>query len=419
MQDRRLAELVGFARARSPFYRRLYADLPAGPARLTDLPILDHTAFWQANTVHDNQLLTGPLVDGIVYMTGGTTQAPRMSVYTRAETVAVARIWAQGLATAGVRPGDRVANLFYVGEMYASFIHNLFALQEMSIPAVHLPIGGSAAPGYTAHTLEDLGATVVIGPTTTLCRLAAHIVEGGRPLGSVDLLLFAGEAFYGDQRALLTQAFPRARVNSLGYASIDGGMLGGPIAGGADPREHRVFRPDTLLEIVDVATGEPITQPGRPGRVVTTDLIRRLMPVIRYPVGDLAEWVDVAGHRFRLLGRAGEGARVGPVTVYLDDVHGLVESVLDGSPTAGLQLVLRRREAKDELVLRIAAEPSDPDAFGKELAEGLDRARPMFAEHVRDGLIQPLVVEWVTAAGLASNGRTGKLIPLVDERDTR
>jgi phenylacetate-CoA ligase len=418
MQDRRLAELVDFVRERSPFYRRLYLDVPAG-AGLAELPIIDHAEFWRANTVHDNQLLTGPLVDGIVYKTGGTTQAPRMSVYTRAESVAVAGIWARGLATAGVRPGDRVANLFYVGEMYASFIHNLFVLHEMSVPTVHLPIGGSAPPDYTAHTIEDLGATVVIGPTTTLCRLAAYAVDSGRPLSSVDLLLFAGEAFYGDQRSLLAQAFPRARVNSLGYASIDGGMLGGPVAGGADPREHRVFRPDTILEIVDVDTGEPVTEPGRPGRVVTTDLTRRLMPVIRYPVGDMAEWVDVADHRFRLLGRADEGARVGPVTVYLDDVRGLVESVLDGLPTAGVQLVLRRREAKDELVVRIAAEPPEANVRGKALADGLAAARPMFAEHVRDGLIQPLVVEWVPAARLDVNARTGKLIPLVDERDTR
>ena len=418
MQDRRLAELVHFVRERSPFYRRLYADVPAG-AGLADLPIVDHAEFWRANTVHDNRLLTGPLVDGIVYKTGGTTQAPRMSVYTRAESVAVAHIWARGLATAGVRPGDRVANLFYVGEMYASFIHNLFVLQEMSVPTVHLPIGGSASPDYTAHTIEDLDATVVIGPTTTLCRLAAHAVDSGRPLPSVDLLLFAGEAFYGDQRALLAQAFPRARVNSLGYASIDGGMLGGPVTGSADPREHRVFRPDTIMEIVDVDTGEPVTEPGRPGRVVTTDLTRRLMPVIRYPVGDMAEWVDVADHRFRLLGRADEGARVGPVTVYLDDVRGLVESVLDGLPTAGVQLVLRRREARDELLVRIAAEPSEPDVRGKALADGLDAIRPMFAEHVRDGLIQPLAVEWVPAAALDVNARTGKLIPLVDERDTR
>lgn len=419
MQERRLTELVAFVRERSPFYRHLYADLPAGPVRLADLPIIEHEAFWQANTVADNQLLTGPVMDGIIYKTGGTTQAPRMSVYTRAETVAVARIWAQGLATAGVRPGDRVANLFYVGEMYASFIHNLFSLQEMSVPTVHLPIGGSASPDYAAHTIEDLAATVVIGPTTTLCRLAAQAVDNDRPLSTVDLLLFAGEAFYGDQRALLRQAFPRAQVNSLGYASIDGGMLGGPIAGGADPREHRVFVPDILMEIIDVETGEPIHEPGRPGKVVTTDLVRRLMPVIRYPVGDMAEWVDVADRRFRLLGRADEGARVGPVTVYLDDVRGLVESVLDGCPTAGVQLLLRRRDAKDELVVRVAAEPADAEVRSKALVTGLETIRPMFAEHVRAGMIQPLVVEWVAAGALDFNPRTGKLIPLLDVRDTR
>jgi phenylacetate-CoA ligase len=417
--DRRLNELVAFARRNSPFYRSLYADLPDGPVTLEQLPIIDHGDFWRANTPRDSQILTGSLTDGTVYKTGGTANKPRMSVYTRQELTAVARIWARGLTTAGLKAGDRVANLYYAGELYASFPHNMLALQECLVPVVHLAIGGAAAPEYTAHVLEELSATVAIGPTTTLCRVAEEAAAAGTQFPEVDLILFAGEAFFEDQRAILRAAFPNATLNSCGYASIDGGMLGSPMPDASDPRVHRVFEPHTMLEIVDPETGSPITRPGVAGRVVTTDLVRRLMPVIRYPVGDVAEWVDYSDKRFRLLGRADEGARVGPVTVYLEDVHGLVRACVPGAAVTGLQLVLRRRDAKDELVVRVACNPDDPAASAAKLSRGLDELRPMFADHVRLGAINPLVVEWVDGAGLRTNPRTGKLLPLVDERDTR
>jgi len=418
MIDKRLNELVAFAHQSSPFYQMLYAGLPGSGLRLTDLPIIDNINFWEANTVHNNRLLTAPIIDGIVYKTGGTTKAPRLSVYTRGEMRAVANIWGSGISSAGLCPGDRVANLYYAGELYASFINNMMALQEHPIPNVHLPIGGSASAEYSAEIIEELSVTVVIGPTTSLCRVASYVTSIGGKLPDVKLLLFAGEAFYADQRALLKSAFPNAEINSGGYASIDGGMLGSPIAGSADPRVHRVFSPYTLMEIIDADTGEPITEPGRAGRVVTTDLVRRLMPIIRYPVGDMAEWVSYPEQIFRLLGRAEEGARIGPVTLYVDDLRTIIETAVEDIPIAGMQVIIQRRDAKDELLLRIAGHPANPDAVSRAIETRLSELRPMFAQHVIQGLIQPLVIEWVAVEQLEVNPRTGKLVRLVDARST-
>jgi phenylacetate-CoA ligase len=419
MVDRRLNEFVAFARQNSPFYQSLYAGLPGSGLSLTDLPIADNASFWEANTVHNNRLLTAPITDGIVYKTGGTTRAPRLSVYTRGEMRTVSNIWGSGIANAGLCHGDRVANLYYAGELYASFINNLLALQEHPVSNVHLPVGGSAAAEYSAEVIEELSATVLIGPTTTLCKIASFVTSAGRTLPDVKLLLFAGEAFYADQRTLLKSAFPDAEVNSGGYASIDGGMLGSPIAGSPDPRVHRVFSPYTLMEIIDADTGEPIMEPGRAGRVVTTDLVRRLMPIIRYPVGDMAEWVSYPEGIFRLLGRAEDGARIGPVTLFVDDLRTIVEAVAKNIPIAGMQMVIQRREAKDELVLRIAGQPGNPDAVSKAIITRLNELRPMFAQHVTKGLIQPLVIEWLAVEKLEVNQRTGKLVRLIDARSTK
>ena len=408
MSEHNVSELVAFARANSPFYRDLYAGLPEQVA-LTDLPLIDHSAFWAANTVHDNTLRTGPHTDGIVFKTGGTTSAPRISVYTRPEWREMATTFASGLPAAGVRAGDRVANLFYAGELYSSFVFTLNLFQVAPVETVQLPIAGGAAPEFVVQALTEFSATVLAAPPTSLCQLAQHVRDTVGELPDVRVALFSGEAFYGDQRALLSAAFPNSSVRSIGYASVDGGILGAPVEGEPDARVHRAFAPSRLLEILDPETGEPVTEPGRAGRVVITDLVRRLQPVIRYPVGDLAEWVDPDARTFRLLGRSDEGARVGPVTLYLDDLRSIVEQAV--GPVSGMQVVLRRQEAKDQLVLRLAG-----TGHTEPIAERLCQVRPMFADHVRRGLIQPLAVEWVKTTELRTNPRTGKLVRLLDER---
>ncbi|WP_246203984.1 acyl-CoA dehydrogenase family protein [Streptomyces tailanensis] len=163
-------------RRHSPFYRDLYAALPPGPVHIEDLPVLDHSDFWAANTAHDSRVLTGPLTDGIVFKSGGTTTEPKLSVYTRRELLAMSRLHGNGFAQAGLRPGDRVANLFYAGELYASFLFNVLCLQVSSVPNVHLPLA-SAPLDYTARVIHEFSATALMGPPTTICQLAARLTD--------------------------------------------------------------------------------------------------------------------------------------------------------------------------------------------------------------------------------------------------
>ncbi|MFD0351350.1 hypothetical protein ACFQ0M_45545 [Kitasatospora aburaviensis] len=79
MPAKPLPELVDFARRNSPFYAELYRDLPARVEHLHQLPVIEQTAFWAANSWPDNRLLTGPLTDAGVYKTGGTTGVPKFS----------------------------------------------------------------------------------------------------------------------------------------------------------------------------------------------------------------------------------------------------------------------------------------------------------------------------------------------------
>lgn len=418
MSAHQLSDLIRFARHNSPFYQDLYASLPPDADCLLDLPVVDQQKFWAANTLHGNSVLTGPLSEATVYKSGGTTGAPKFSVYTRDEWRTFVTAFGQGLVDSGLRPGHRVADLFYVGDLYASFLFILDSLAHAPVDNVRLPIGGGALLEATAGTLREFAAQVVTGTPTTLCRLAEYVMAAGLRLDAVELLLFGGEALFADQRRLLAAAFPGSKVRSVGYASVDAGLLGRPV--GPDPQVHRAFTPHSIIEILDETTGEPIIAPGRPGRVVVTSLFRRLMPVIRYPAGDRAEWIDARADRFRILGRAEEGVRVGPVSLYFHDAQEAVAAADADGGIVGLQLVVRRWDGRDGLVLRLASAPHAERGSLQPLARAvvsqLEAARPLYRDSVRAGFVHPLSVEWVCHGALAVNPRSGKLVRVLDER---
>ncbi|MFB7267575.1 phenylacetate--CoA ligase family protein [Streptomyces nojiriensis] len=426
MSAQQLSDLIRFARHNSPYYRDLYASLPPHVDRLTDLPVVDQRDFWAANALHDSRVLTGPLSEATVYKTGGTTGSPKFSVFTRDEWRTFVTAFGEGLVDTGLRPGHRVADLFYAGELYASFLFVLDSLAHAPVDNVRLPIGGGAPLESTIPTLRDLAAQVLTGTTTTLCRLAEQVVSSGVPLGSVELLLFGGEALFDDQRRLLAAAFPGAEVRSVGYASVDAGLLGRPVPG-PDARVHRAFTPYSVVEILDDSTGEPVTEPGRPGRVVVTSLFRRLMPIIRYPAGDRAEWTGTGPGHFRILGRAEEGVRVGPVSLYTQDAQDAVTAADTEGRVVGMQLVVRRWDGRDGLVLRLATAPGDDaraqvaggrEALARAVVTELETVRPLYPDSVRAGFVHPLSVEWARHRDLAVNPRSGKLVRVLDERPT-
>lgn len=431
MSAQQLPDLIRFARHNSPYYRDLYASLPPHADRLTDLPVIDQQDFWAANTLRDNRVLTGPLSEATVYKTGGTTGSPKFSVYTRDEWRTFVTSFGQGLVDAGLRPGHRVADLFYAGELYASFLFVLDSLAHAPVDNVRLPIGGGAPLESTIPTLRELSAQVLVSTPTTLspARRAGRLRRCPARLGGTAPLRrrspVRGPAAPAGRRV------PRAEARSIGYASVDAGLLGRPVPG-SDTRVHRPFSPYTVVEILDDATGEPVTEPGLLGRVVVTSLFRRLMPIIRFPAGDRAEWTGTGPGHFRILGRAEEGVRVGPVSLYTQDVQNAVAAADTAGRVVGLQLVVRRWDGRDGLVLRLATAPGDDGASSGacgEPADGLrtlaqavlaelETARPLYPDSVRAGFVHPPTVEWARHRDLAVNPRTGKLVRVLDERPT-
>jgi phenylacetate-CoA ligase len=410
-----LPELVDFARHHSPFYAEAYRDVPRPVSHITQLPIIDQAAFWAANTWPDNRLLTGPLTDAGVYKTGGTTGAPKFSPWTRGEHADSVTAFGTGMVQAGLKPGHRVANLFCAGELYGGFLYIEAALHHAPVENVRLPVGCAAPDEYVIDLITSFGVDVVAGEPMKLGAVAECVVQRGQILDSVELVLFAGDILFNDLRPMLARAFPKAAISSLGYASVDAGLVGAPVPGD-DVRVHEAFPNRTLVELVDDVTGDLITAVGVPGRVLVTNLFRTLMPIIRYPVGDRAEWVDPERQRFRLVGRSVEGARVGTVAMPTEDIRAVLIAADPDRLITGMQMVQRRWDGKDGLILRLACTDGPTAGLTGRLVDAVYAACPLYPAEVEAGAIHHLIVEWVRRSDLVTNPRTGKLQQMVDER---
>ncbi|NPD44719.1 MULTISPECIES: phenylacetate--CoA ligase family protein [unclassified Lentimicrobium] len=416
-----LKTIIAQAKMLSPFYRDLYKNLKDdGFWTLKDLPLTKQKPFWQANQIKDNQLLTGKLHDGIVFKSGGTTGAPKFSAYTKMEWETMTTSFGQYFGSNGLKTGDRVANLFYVGELYSSFIFLSDTIERCPVEVTIFPISGAAPAEFIINTMKDFDINVILCVPTTIMALADHIKANHIEGIKLDTIYFGGETMYEDQRFYLKEVFPGVEIRSVGYASVDAGLLGFADDSCAF-NEHRQFDDYNIIEIIDEDTGQPIDEVGKHGKVYSTNLSRLLMPIIRYPVGDNGFWVEEKGsvnRKYKILGRSEEGARIGPVTFYVEDFQHILSQFESEFSVSNSQMLIEHFDHKDCLTLKIAVheKPNDIHLMNEAIIQMVYKERHMFEEEIAKRKIQPIKIEWLDSDQLEINKRTGKLIQIIDKR---
>ena len=179
--------------------------------------------------------------------------------------------------------------------------------------------------------------------------------------------------------------------------------------------EHRVFEPDTIVEIIDEVTGESIIEEGRTGMLVVTNLTRKLMPLIRYPVGDLAAWREPSGkpeRKFVLQGRSslGHRIRIACSSIFPDEIDALITEMFGKQQW---QIILSHQDNCDSLTLCIAFTGSDSDA--DTLYHSLQERDRSFSALLETKQLK-IIIEWCSQDELICNPRTGKLQRVIDRR---
>ena len=416
MQKWTLKEIIEHAKTSSKYYSELYKN--TNSYNLSELPIIDQVDFWKGHVV------TSENPDGVVFKSGGSTGAPKYSYFTNLEWMSFCEAFGLGMSEGILKDGDKVANLFYSGDLYASF---LFIKDSLNfIPAekkkiTHFPIAGQTDHIQTLKTIQEFNINVILGvPSAVLIMLEKYSQNKNMFKDiKIERILFGGEALYDDQKEALLKIFPHVQISSIGCASVDGGLIGYSSVD-CKSGEHRVFDGANIIEIVDPDTLEVIKEKNRVGKVLLTNLTRKLMPIIRYPAGDLAEWIEDEGalnRKFKLMGRSEEAARLGTLSVYFEDTREMLMKAAPEVRGIQFQMILKHFDHKDQLTFKVAAQDLKELELRKQyILEAFKIEKPTYVELVKKNLIHPLVIQIVSQKDLEVNNRTGKLKRIIDSR---
>lgn len=304
-RSRRLETLVAHARARSPFFRGHYADVPERGWRLIDLPPTTKPALMAAfdewltdpsisradleGFIADPGRVGEPYRDGLfVSVTSGTTGHPGLFIHDRPliavyRAMTIVRIDLGWLSLTDwvrlVQRGLRWAGVVGTGAHFAGMgwveferHRNPVYQRAFRTFSVQQPLADLVA------ALNAFGPAILTSYPSAMELLAEEQEAGRLRIGPV-VIETAGESMTSEARARVAATFG-CPVHNV-YGSTEFAMMAMDC-----PRGWLHVNSDwVVLEPVDAAYRP--TPPGRPSRtVLLTSLADRLQPIIRYDLGD-------------------------------------------------------------------------------------------------------------------------------------
>jgi phenylacetate-coenzyme A ligase PaaK-like adenylate-forming protein len=401
-QRDRLTDLVRYAAARSPFYRRLYAGLDLdGPVDLARLPVTDKATLMAHfdDVVTDPRLrlddlerhLSGLVGDDLhlgayrVFATGGSTGRRGVFVADRAEW----RTYLAGLlrinAYLGLRPGlprRRVATV-----AAARPAHVTYRMSRGLDTGAHrvLRLDATDDIGRLVARLNKFRPQFLYGYPSVLELLAAEHADGRLRIAPMTLASSGETLTAGTQRAVRAAwDVPWFQI----YGTTEMPVLG------AHCDRHTGLHLFEDLAIVEVLED----------RLLMTNLVARAQPLIRYAVTDLTATAPApcpCGRPYRLLaGVDGRGDDIlslpaaggGRVTVHPLALRGPMATV------AGLRQYRIIHEGHTLTVIAALRRTTSPDAATAAITTGL-RAALGTADVTLSVRIVPTLADGRDAAG--------------------
>ena len=384
VQTRRLREQVAHATAASPFYRRKLKAAGIKPAAVRTLDDLARLPFTTKDELKENQaekppwgdVLAVPLDDVLrIHMTSATTGRPLAFLDTREDWYGFYHSYARALHAFGVRKSDFVMAAFSYGP-WIGYWSGFYAAQDLG--CLVFPVGGlstdqridallnypitvlGCTPSYALFLAETAAKKGVDLAKDTKIRITWHTGEPGASIPAT--------------RAKIEAAFGAKAYDLPGLTEIAAWGFECEARAGLTHVNEDYCYPEVLDE-----QGRPV-RPGERGELVFTSLCRKAMPLLRYRTRDVVQLADRRCPCGRTLiafeggvhARLDDMKKVRGVIVYPRRVEELVR------PHANVdefQVVFRRHEGLDDILIRIDPSPSlslgDRDGLQTKLAEDL------------------------------------------------
>lgn len=279
-----LQVVLQFARANSPFYRRLLGDIP----ELTQLSDLAQLPFTTADDLRQQPLqllcVSQDEIHRVVTLdSSGTTGQPKRLYFTPDDQQLTIDFFRVGMSTF-TDPNDRVLILL-PGESIGS-VGDLLATALQQLGAVPIKHGPVRDPIATLNIIRQEKITGMVGVPTHVLALACQPHIAMPKLKSV---LLTTDHVPNAIKRTVESAFGCTLYNHYGMTEMG---LGGGVECEARLGYH-LREADLYVEIVDPMTGQVLPD-GEYGEVVFTTLTRRGMPLIRYRTGDVSRFIPDA-----------------------------------------------------------------------------------------------------------------------------
>ncbi len=353
LREARLREMVSWARENSPYYARLYKDLPENHT-LADLPPVnkrDLMAHWDEwltdrevklsdiNTFMENLDNIGRRFRGkyLVFTTSGSTGNPLVALCDNTTNnvmgaVNTMRAFARKEdLSAFMKHGGKTIGVFATGGFYlgnSSVRSRLLKMpwkkRQMAVTSAMLPVG---------DIVKQLNAfqPALLGGYPSSLELLINEAKEGRLHISPVLIMTGGEYLSDDLRQRLVKTFGCYVQTS--YACTEGGTIA------CECREKRFHINDDwiLAEPVD-ACNNPVPDGVRSDKILITNLYNFTQPYIRYEVTDRvvmhrelcpcqnpSPWLELEGRMDDVVSfiEKGREIKVAPLAIYatLKEVH--------------------------------------------------------------------------------------------------
>jgi phenylacetate-CoA ligase len=373
LRAERLAGTLNYAKTRVPLYRSdqwRAAFERADPSDLRSWPVLEREQVQARNA----ELLVQPLPSRHYFRrTAGSTGKP---VAIGVNPQGAAWAWAndyRGLLWHGIRVGTGSLALINQREsVLAQWILNRKALVTSDLSPARLSEG--------LRYLQTARPTYVAGYVSAVAELAryAKLVAASPPRPLVPFVKVLGEILYPFQRQEIEEGLGARVIETYGCNET------GTVAYECPAGSLHIFAEHVEVEIL--RDGEPV-EPGETGDITLTCTTNRVMPLIRYQVGDrgrLSPDPCSCGRPHPVI--AGIEGRIGDVllTATGGRVHGaalaqLLKDAITRTPGAMGRVFF---EQHDTLTWTILVQPG-PD-FGDGIATMLaDGVRGLFGSECR------------------------------------
>lgn len=371
LQIKKFRRILEWAYNNSPFYRRLYQEAGLEPGDIKSLEDIREVPKIDKGMLREGQqrgpfpygdILAVPLNQVTAFrQTSGTTGTPVYQADTWGDWEWWTECWCYILYAQGYRDTDRV---------FIPFGYNIFVAFWAGHCAAE-KLGCEVVPGGVLDTearilkMQELKCTAFMATPTYVLGMAevAKNRLGFDPAKDlfIQKITCAGEpgASIPATKKRMEQAWGAKVYDHAGATEI--GAWGYECT--AQPGGQHVNEAFFLVEIEDMDTGEPVTEPGKEGKMIITALDRIAKPCIRFDSKDIIKWADFrcdCGRTFRIvdggiLGRADDITKVKGVLLAPTAIEEVVRSI----PELGneYEVIVSKKGDLDDILLRVEIVP--------------------------------------------------------------